>query len=111
MSLQITQLFSQESRAGKLKGLLFTGAYDNPRQAFLDAVGTLINTDFQLSVDNVNLMYNLFICTGLGTGGGARGAPLGKKGGQHPICPPPPLFMVHLYLPCPQYISLSAAIP
>ena len=37
--------------------------------------------------------------------------PLGRKGGQHPIWPSPPLFMVHLSLPCPQYINLSAAIP
>ena len=52
--------------------------------------------------------------TGVRTGGRAEGArpppPLGKKGVQHPIWPPP-LFMVHLSLPCPQYINLSAAIP
>ena len=40
--------------------------------------------------------------------GGGAGPPLGKKGGPAPYLPPPPLFMVHLSLPCPQYINLSA---
>ena len=47
-------------------------------------------------------------------GGGCSGcqAPrLEKRGASTLFGPPPPLFMVHLSLPCPQYINLSAAIP
>ena len=44
-------------------------------------------------------------------GGGGQAFPLGKKGGQHPICPPPIFHGSSLSLPCPQYINLSAAIP
>ena len=67
-----------------------------------------------LYVCRPNLCVSLCVCicndcTGVGTGG-AR-PPTRKKEGPAPYLAPLPLFMVHLSLPCPQYINLSAAIP
>ena len=46
--------------------------------------------------------------TGVGTGGGGE-APLSEKRVASTLVTPPPLFMVHLSLPCPQYIPYSVA--